>query len=185
MVPIIQEEHTEVLIVVGRSRAVDDNASKDTLPRLESKVGMIPSRAVLQSSPSVRHSVFGGSGTLCNGHNTILVVGVVLANAMPMNAGSIIGVDQVVRHMYRDCIAPVCKQSRSGDGTKDRQLIQTQRCVPTHPFTAIAERETPSGAIVTSSRVSQYSLVTPVSGASVVSRQPSEPSVWAGCLPVA
>jgi len=37
-----------------------------------------------------------------------------------------------------------------------------------YPLTAIAERETPSGATITSSRVSQYSLVTPVSGASAL-----------------
>jgi hypothetical protein len=73
------------------------------------------------------------------------------------------------------CTVTVSPQSanRVGPGMvlKDRQRAQNQECPAAYPFTAIAERDTPSGATVTSSRVSQYSLVTPVSGTSVVIRQ--------------
>lgn len=107
MIPVVQKEHTQVLIVIGRSRAIDHDSTKDTLPRLQSKVGMIPSRAILRCLPSVRYSIFRGCGTLSDRDDTILIVGIVLTNAVPVNTSAILRVDQVVRNMNSDCITPV------------------------------------------------------------------------------
>lgn len=86
---------------------------------------------------------------------------------MPVYAGAVSGVDQVVCYVYCDYVAPVCKQSRSWNSAKAGQLDQTGGYTVANPLTAIAVRVTPSGATVTSSSVNQYSLVTPVSGTSV------------------
>lgn len=72
--------------------------------------------------------------------------------------------------MNGDCVAPVCEDGGSRDSAVRLSVRTSQKMRFIYPLTAIAERETPSGAIVTSSSVSQYSLVIPVSGASIVIR---------------
>lgn len=129
----------------------------------------------LSCSPCVRDGVLRCGRTLGNRDNTILVIGVVLTDAVPVDAGPILRVDQVVRHMHCDCVTPVCEQSWARNGAGSCQHAPGREYIVTNPFTAIAERETPSGATVTSSRVNQYSLVTPVSGTSVARYQLSKP----------
>jgi len=55
VVPVVEEEHTQVLVVVCRGRSIDDNAAKDALPSLQGEMRVIPSRPVLGSSPGVSH----------------------------------------------------------------------------------------------------------------------------------
>lgn len=107
MVPVVQEEHAQVFIVVGRSRTIDDDTTKDTLPRLQCKVRMIPGASVLYCSPRVSDSVLGSSWALSDRDHTVLVVGVILADTMPMNASAVLGIDQVVCYMNSDGIAPI------------------------------------------------------------------------------
>lgn len=47
MVPVIQEEHAEILIIIGGGGSVDNNATEDSLPGLQGKVGMIPCATIL------------------------------------------------------------------------------------------------------------------------------------------
>jgi len=51
----IEEQITEVLVVVGGSWSVDEDAAEDAFPCLQSVVRMIPATAVLGCSPSVGH----------------------------------------------------------------------------------------------------------------------------------
>lgn len=90
MVPVIQEHHTEILIVIGRGRTVNDNSSKDALPSLQSEVGVVPRRTVLRSSPGVSDLLSGCSWTLRDRYDTVLVIGVVLADTVPMYACAIL-----------------------------------------------------------------------------------------------
>jgi hypothetical protein len=125
--------------------------------------------AYLSSSPCVGDGVLWCSRTLSYRNDTILIIGVILANPVPMNASAVLRVNEVICHMNCNCVAPVCKQSRPRNGARVVSWIERLRnLLAAYPFTAIAERETPSGATVTSSRVSQYSRVTPVLGTSVI-----------------
>ena len=113
MVPIVQKQHTQIFIVIGRSRTIDYDATKDTFPRLQSKVGVVPGGSVLYGLPCVRYGIFGSRGTLSDRNDTILVIGVVLADTVPVNTGTVLRVDEVVRYVNSDCITPVCKEGRS------------------------------------------------------------------------
>ena len=42
MSPIVQEEDTHIVVVIGSSGSVDDDSTKDTLPCLKCEVGMVP-----------------------------------------------------------------------------------------------------------------------------------------------
>lgn len=72
----------------------------------------------LSCSPCVCDGVLWSSRTLSDRDDTILIIGVVLSDAMPVDAGTILGVDQVVSNVYCDCVTPVCEQSRPRDGAK-------------------------------------------------------------------
>lgn len=137
----------------------------------------------LSCSPCVRDGVLWCGRALGNRDDTILVIGVVLTDAVPVYAGPILRVDQIVRHMHCDCVTPVCEQSWARNGAGSCQRAPGREYIATNPLTAIAERETPSGATVTSSSVNQYSLVTPVSGTSVAKCQLSEPRSNVPLLP--
>lgn len=71
MGPVIQENVTKILVVVGCSRAVDENASKDAVPSLHSEVRVVPRASVLRRSPFVGLSVSRGEGALCNGRDAV------------------------------------------------------------------------------------------------------------------
>lgn len=53
MVPIIQEQVAEVLIIISRGWAVNDNATKDAIPGLDVEMAVIPATSVLGCSPFV------------------------------------------------------------------------------------------------------------------------------------
>lgn len=166
MVPVVQEEHAQVFIVIGRSRAIDDDTTKNTLPCLKRKVRVVPGTSILSCSPSVCDSVPGSSRALRYRDNTILIIGVILSNTVPMNASAVSRIDQVVCHMDSNGVAPICEQRWAGNRAGVILDKHANRDDKIYPLTAIAERETPSGATVASSRVSQYSLVAPVLGTS-------------------
>jgi hypothetical protein len=72
----------------------------------------------LSSSPCIGDGVLWCSRTLSYRNDTILIVGVILANPVPMNASAVLRVKEVVRHMNCNCVAPVCKQSRPRNGAR-------------------------------------------------------------------
>lgn len=51
--PVVQEDMTEILVVVSSGGTVDDNTAKDTLPGLQGKVRMIPGGTVLLRLPCI------------------------------------------------------------------------------------------------------------------------------------
>lgn len=46
MVPVVQKYMTQINVVVGRCRAIDQNTSEYTIPCLDVEVGVIPARAI-------------------------------------------------------------------------------------------------------------------------------------------
>lgn len=62
--PVVQEDVAEIHVVVGRSRTVDENASKNAVPSLDRKVGVIPAGSVLNSAPLVGLSIAGSDRAL-------------------------------------------------------------------------------------------------------------------------
>jgi len=47
MVPVIQEEHAKILVVIGGGRPINDNATENSLPGLQGKVRMVPGATIL------------------------------------------------------------------------------------------------------------------------------------------
>lgn len=119
VIPVVEEHHAEVLVVVGSGGAVDDDAAKDTLPRLKGEVGVVPGRTILQSSPGVGDGVIGGRGALSDGADAVVLVGVVLANAVEVNAGTVVGSRQRVGDVNDDGITPVGEDGRARNGAVD------------------------------------------------------------------
>lgn len=90
---------------------------------------VIPSAAVLSSSPRVRDSIIWSGRTLGDRDDAVLVIGVVLTDTVPVNTSTVLGVYQVVRHMDSDGVAPVCKYCRARDGTIN-SLVQIIQNIP-------------------------------------------------------
>ena len=80
-------------------------------------MGVIPGAAILSCSPRVRDSVFWSCRTLGDRDNAILVISVVLTDTVPVYTGTVLGVDEIVRYMDSDGVAPVCEQCGTRDGT--------------------------------------------------------------------
>lgn len=119
VVPVVQEDHAEVLIVVGSGGTVDDDTTEDTLPGLEGEVGVVPGGPVLGGPPGVGHGVVGRQRALGDGADTIGLVGVVLANAVEVNAGTVVGGSQGVGDVNGDSVTPVSEQGGTGDRAVD------------------------------------------------------------------
>ena len=51
--PVVQEENAHIVVVVGCGRAIDDDATEDAFPSLESEMGMVPCATVLCCSPGI------------------------------------------------------------------------------------------------------------------------------------
>lgn len=53
MVPIVQEQVAEILVVISRCWAVDHNATEDTIPGLNVEMAVVPATSVLGRSPLI------------------------------------------------------------------------------------------------------------------------------------
>ena len=84
VIPLSQEEVSKIDIVVGCSWAIDKNASEDSIPRLHTEVRMVPGRAILSGLEGICHGVSWSSRTLCDRRDTIIWIGKVLANTVPV-----------------------------------------------------------------------------------------------------
>ena len=90
MIPVIQEEYAKILIVVFGGGSVDENATKDTLPRLQRKVRMVPRGAILRSPPSISNRLAWCGWALGDLTNAILLVRIQLPDAVKMNACAVV-----------------------------------------------------------------------------------------------
>ena len=118
--PVAQEERSFIHVVIRGCWSIDDDTAVDTFPGLQPDVGMIPRGPILLGSPFVSHGVTGSNGTLGNRDHTIHWVCVVLADTMPVDAGTIPCRMQTVFDMDNDPVTPVCKEGWSRKSTVDR-----------------------------------------------------------------
>ena len=121
LTPVVQEKHSLVFIIVAACRAVDDDTSQNTFPCLERKVRVIPRTSVLSCSPGIGDGLSGCSRTLSDGSNTVMLVGVVLANTVEMKTGSV--VCKTVVESYCDSVTPIGKESRAGESSVDEEDV--------------------------------------------------------------
>jgi hypothetical protein len=91
MIPVVEEDHAEILVIVGRGRAIDDDATKDTLVGLEREVGVIPARAILGCLPGVCDRFPDCNGALGHSSHAIMLIRVVLSDPMEMKTRAIEG----------------------------------------------------------------------------------------------
>lgn len=107
-IPIIQQNHPLIFVVVRTGGPIDDNSTKNTLPRLKSVMRMIPGRPVLRGSPAVRHGLPWCNGALCKGNCAIHGVRVELADSVKVEAGTIVdGGGEFVSQVDDHSVAPV------------------------------------------------------------------------------
>lgn len=71
MRPIVEEQVSEVFVVIGGCWTVDQNATEDTIPCLNGKVGVIPRRAILSCAPGVGEAVAGSNWALGDGRDAV------------------------------------------------------------------------------------------------------------------
>lgn len=105
MAPVAEDHHAEILIVVSGGRTVQDQASESTLCVLQSKVAVVPGRAVLGDGEIVGLGGTRGDGALSNARHTIIVAAVELSQTVPVN-GSAVG-QEVVGDVNLEIVTPV------------------------------------------------------------------------------
>jgi len=101
MVPVVQKYMTQINVVVGRCRAIDQNTSEYTIPCLDVEVGVIPASTIFDCTPLVGIRISWGNRTLCYTRDSIHLVGPILSDTVEMQAGAIIL--EGIRNMY-NCI---------------------------------------------------------------------------------
>lgn len=116
MRPIVQEEYTQIFVIVFRCRTVDQYATKDTLPSLQTEMRMammmsvydvecsgrmdlLPTRTVLSGSPCISDARAWCCRALSDGNHAIILIGVVLANTMEMNTCAVFTCTKIVSHL--------------------------------------------------------------------------------------
>ena len=118
-VPIVDHDRSYVNVPIRRGRPVDDDGAKHTGTILGGEVRVIPGTTVRRGLKSVGLLVARSDGTLSDARNTVSIVGVELAKAVPMNASAV--VLELVDDGYLDIITPVGLQKGAGVLTIDQQ----------------------------------------------------------------
>lgn len=116
---IVDHDSAHIDIVVGSSGAVDDHGTADTITILRKSVGMVPARSVLLGQERVCAGITRSESTLGNAWNTVLVIGLSLSDAVPVDGGGV--VLQLVRDSDLDSVTPVAFNQRSWDLAVDSE----------------------------------------------------------------
>jgi len=127
MRPVLEEESTEVLVVVPVCWAVEYYATEEALRVLQTEVAVVPRRAILRGPEFICHAFTRGDGALSDSWNSVGQQRVELSHAMPMDSGSV--ADHVVGDVDFDRVTPVGDDGWTGD-----------RSVECHACSAVAIR---------------------------------------------
>lgn len=87
--PVLQGDHPEVLVVVGRRRPVDDHGPKDAHAVLQAQVAVVPGGPVLRQVEAVCERGAGSDGALRDPGDAIRGHRVELPDAVPVDGGSV------------------------------------------------------------------------------------------------
>ena len=121
MVPVCDEDGPEVLIVVGRGRAVDYQRPVQPIAVLKAEVAVVPGGAVLVGVEIVRHARPGCDGALRDPGCPVVRVVVELPYTVPVD-GRAVG-RNVVGHVDDDVVAPVGCDCWARHGPVGRQAF--------------------------------------------------------------
>lgn len=89
MVPLHQEQISQVNIIVGSSWAINDDATKHTVPGLHGIVRVIPGRAILSRLEGICHGIPRRCWTLRDRRHAVVWISEILSNTMEMYCCSI------------------------------------------------------------------------------------------------
>ncbi len=101
MCPVLHEQSSKILVIVGSRRTIDDNGTLKTHRVLEREVRVIPRATILGCSPLVSISLSWSNRTLSHTGNTIVLVVEVLSDTVPMDRSTIVG--HLVCHVDTNC----------------------------------------------------------------------------------
>lgn len=90
VVPVVQDNVAKVDVVVGSRRAVDEDASKHTVPGLDIEVRVPPSSPVICCAPLVREAIAGSNRALCYASNTVHIIRPLLSDTVPVDRRSVV-----------------------------------------------------------------------------------------------
>ena len=114
---IADKDTSEIHVVIGAGRSLDDNGALNTIRVLGNEMTVIPGGAVGTGNPLVDTGITWCQTALGNTWNTILVVGTELTDAVPVDGGRIFS--QCIVNSDLDSITPVAHNSGSWNLTID------------------------------------------------------------------
>lgn len=103
--PVVEKEHTEVLIVVSRGWTVQDQASESTLCVLQTEMTMIPGGAILGSLELVSLRATRRHGAFSDTRHAVVVTAIELPQAVPMNSSAV--ALEIVSDVNLESVTPV------------------------------------------------------------------------------
>lgn len=110
-----------MLIIVGRSRAINDDRSTQAINSLITEMGMIPRRAVLLGAEFVGHRVAWCDAALGDSWNAVVLVVIQHADAVPVNGCAV--VRDVILDVHDDPISPVRLDGWTGRGAVEDEHL--------------------------------------------------------------
>ena len=116
---IIDLNWPQINVIIGRSRTMDHNWASDTITVLRAEVRVVPRCAVVGSDEFVDLGITWCKSALSDTVDTVLVIGIELTHAVPVNGGTVVG--QVVGNLDTDCVTPVALNERTWILTIDGQ----------------------------------------------------------------
>jgi hypothetical protein len=105
VIPISEDVRSQIIIIVGRCRAVDHNRSESTITVLRAEVRMVPGRAELGGLEGICFGVSRSKWAFCDPRDTSLRARSELSDTVPVYACAVV-LDRVLEG-YLDHIAPV------------------------------------------------------------------------------
>lgn len=102
---LINHDSTKIQVVVRCSRSVDNDRTTNTSTVLRQQMAVVPSGTIGGCNPCVGSALTRSDTTFGDTWNTILVVGAVLQDTMPVNSGCV--ACHLVGDCDYDCITPV------------------------------------------------------------------------------
>lgn len=103
--PVRQEHHSEVLVVVGSGRSIDDQRSQKSVTVLSCEMGMVPSRTVLSCLELVGVGLARCDWALSNTWNSVHFCVVKLTDSMPVNRCAVNC--EVIGNVNDEVVSPV------------------------------------------------------------------------------
>lgn len=111
VVPFGEGQNSEIFIVVGSCRAVNDNRTYNTLSILSSVMTVVPAGPVLSGNEFVSFSHAGRNWTLGEAVSPIVLIGIELTEPVPMNTCAVMR--HVVVHDDPYPVTPVRSDGRA------------------------------------------------------------------------